>query len=200
MNLIDKVTLTHQYFHRKIYGNQNYVFNPSAKQVKMLENFCGLVSNHYKNTNEIGDKLIVDYFAYQHLRWVGKTDTVFGNTVMLGWLIGKKAFLSWINRSEGSLHVAREKVLNRFKIAHNDIFESKIEIDYNLIEEHEENIKYHFRKSPDLLAHCLQATTLYNKRSSQCMLCKFRTECKRVQQELYPSIYNVRNNVKSRQV
>lgn len=200
MNLIDKVILVHEYFHKKIYNSQNYTFNPSAKQRKMLVNFCELLESHYGGSRSIGDRLLVDYFAYQHLRWVGKTDTVFGNTVMLGWLVGKKAFLSWISRAEGSLHVAREKVLARFKIAHTDIFGDGVQIDYNKLEEYEENVKHHFKNSEDLFAHCLQGTTLYNKRSKHCMLCSFRNECKDVQKEVYPLIHVSRNAIKDTRV
>tara|TARA_R100000734_G_C3314042_1_gene105540 strand:- start:732 stop:1232 length:501 start_codon:yes stop_codon:yes gene_type:complete len=161
----------------------------------MLINFCSLLNSHYKNSNKIGNRLIVDYYAYQHLRWIDKTDTVFGNTVMLGWIIGNKAFSSWINKNEGSMYIARERVLGRFKIVYKDIFEEYTQVEYNKVEVHEENIKHQFIKTNDIFAHCLQNTTLYNKRSSYCLTCKFRTECKKIQKEVYPKIYKSRNAV-----
>ena len=200
MNLRDKVVTAHQYFHRKIFNTPNYKFNPSDKQARMISNFCTMLLKEYKTEASIGNKLITDYFAYQHLRWIGKTDTVFGNSVMLGWLIGKKAFNSWKSKAEGSLHIAREKVLFPFKINANEVFGVKSTLEYMTVEVYEENIKHQFQKEESLLGHCIEQTSLYNKRSKYCISCKWRAECKEVQKQIYPAIYSIRNATKDRRV
>jgi len=184
----DIITI-YQYISRKVDNRPDWQFTPTAKQEVMFTNYVQLLEKEY-GMRSIGRRFVMEYFAYQYLRWFEKDDTRFGSTVMISWLIGKKAFERWMVRSDGWLFRARQKILGPYAIALESIFPlSGTRYDAAALFSHEELIKERFRGSVDRIGHCVESTTLFNRRSKWCITCSDKKSCKDLLRAMYPSLY-----------
>lgn len=189
MDIKQGIIDAYQYISRRVDNRPTWKFEPTDRQDAMLDTFIRLLDKEY-GLRSIGKKFITNYLAYQYLRWFEKDDTRFGKTVMLSWLIGEKAFERWKTKSEGWSHVVRVKILIPYDIDADTIFipDTK-KFDCNDLLDHEESIKERFRKDENLLGHCAMNTTLYNRRSKWCVVCRHKRVCKDTLKQMYPSIY-----------
>ena len=184
----DIVTL-YEHLSRKIDVRPNWRFIPTEKQNVMIDNFITLLSKEYR-LRSIGRHFLLDYFAYQYLRWFEKNDTQFGKTVMLNWLIGRKAFERWNLKSEGWSFIVRQKILIPYSIHLETIFPVRhTKHDALAIFSNEENIKERFKADSQRIGYCVENTTLFNKRSKWCVTCSDRLACKKLLKTMYPSLY-----------
>lgn len=185
----EEIIQIYQHVSRCVDERPHWHFNPTPRYDKMIDNFIASLYKEYSERS-IGKRFVIDYFAYQYLRWFEKNDTRFGKTVMLSWLIGPKAFERFKNRSEGWSFRVRQKILKPYKISVETIFPPETKAHDTLgLHESEEFIKERFRLDENRLGHCVEHTTLYNKKSKWCITCKHKKDCKEALRSIYPSIY-----------
>lgn len=183
---VQQVIETYQYVSRKIDDRPLWHFKPTDRQLSMLQSFVNRIHKEY-GPHSVGVRFLTDYLCYQYLRWFEKHDTRFGKTVMLNWLIGPKAIERWIAKSEGWSYIVRQKITTPYKIvAENSLFDVNKSTD---LHQYEEDIKERFRNDKNRIGHCVQNTTLFNRKSKWCITCNDRKECKSLLQKTYPSLY-----------
>ena len=90
----------YQVFYRKLYGNEKYLFIPSVKQQKLIENFIITIDKKY-HLESVGLNFLISYFIFQFsynskLKVVEKAH--WSNRIQLSWIIGDKAFKRWLDR------------------------------------------------------------------------------------------------------
>ena len=194
-NLKSLVGSAYQAFYRRLSGVSNYNFEPSEKEATSISKFIDLLSGKYESINGIGVNYIYNYFVFQLDYWAN-LDTRFGKKIPLSWFIGKKAFERWLERPEHDLwhahRTAKQYGMNECMLRDKDPSIKATKISVN--EELEKNRFYGERSG---LINCLETTTLYNHRSTLCLSCIHKSDCKKMLKVEYPKIYILRGYLKN---
>lgn len=179
----------YQYFYSKVYHYENFEYKPDSKNLKLISNFIFKLNNP-----SLGDNWLFDYFAFQFEYW-SNIEYKKIKTVVLSFIIGKKALERYNNRPENWKYFT-DIFIGRFGLNIKDICgDSFHKKDFYEISVSEELDKKRFI-GEDRLYHCLSHTTLYNIRSRECVLCPFSKQCIEILKKKYPSIYKIRNEKK----
>lgn len=195
MNLLTNICFLQEYFYQKISQNPNYSFEPSDRENQYILSFVTLLKKHFgDDLSSIGTKTLFGYFLFQYNSRY-EQDTRFGKgTVMLNWIIGKKAFDKWVNRKE-TVMFYEHRFLDIYNASEEDfksiyspdIQENNIDLSYT-----EENDKQRFYNTERGLITCINTTTLYNHRSKWCLTCRSKTTCKKLLKSTLLQIYRER--------
>lgn len=176
MKIKEQTITLYQYFSCKIMRNSSFVFYPTQKQEKQIDNFLDLLHKKYGKHSFSFDKLY-EYFLYQFNYWHDK-DTRFGRgNIMFDWVIGKKAFERYEEAIENKSIYYSTDILDKYFISKDDVveivdFENKPTI-FNL----EEVERQRYLNSDYGLFHCLSLTSGYTEKSEFCKICSNKFEC-----------------------
>lgn len=174
--------------------NENFRVSMSDSRAKVVEGFIVDFKKLY-STNILQDKILKSYFDFQFNYWYRK-DAKYGKgtSIQIEWIIGNKAVERWKNDSKRYLSFKVRKNLKK----DNDFTKIRKKVDVKRlsvfieVQEREERLKAKNLNMENCLEICTLNTTLYNHKSSNCMSCKFKKECKKNLKSMYPAIYKLR--------
>lgn len=162
----------------------NYKCNDS--DVGSFETFCKEF-----DTTIIGMDFIKTYLEYQFQSWFNTgTDKDYSRTIRFSWMFGMKAIKRYrVFTPEQNVKIVRNhiKKLGIYKTKVNR--ETKIPELINKIRAVEENFKSSYHNTQRGFAWCLANTTLYHHKSSFCVRCKMKNECKDELEKRFPKIF-----------
>lgn len=178
----------YQYFYSKVYHRKDFEYNPSSKELVTIDKFLEILEFN----NSFGEDWLFNYFAFQFEYWSNlKYKKI--KSVIIGYILGPKAFERFDQRNEQSGYFTQEFILN-YNIDRDVIFGSRYyRKDLLNISKSEEIEKQRFSNDIERLANCFFNTTLFNIKSKICVLCRQSRLCKKLQQEKLPQIYKLRN-------
>lgn len=190
MDYHEKVCKIFDVFYQKVFKTANFNLDLSRnKQRKQVDNFIKLISKNYYLPS-IGTNFFISYFCFQFEYWENKKTK---RNVSLGWIIGKKAFKRWIDRSESSEYFSNKFLLeyaidlNALRI---DLHEDEL-VKNEVLDNCEEIEKIRFTGEARLF-NCLHHTTMFNHRSGTCLSCPQSRDCKILLKAKYPFTYKKR--------
>lgn len=192
--ILDLIEKSYEVFYSKLTSADSYKYTPSQKDQILTLNFIEIINNRY-GIHSVGLNFIFDYFVFQFDYWVN-LDTMFGKKIPLSWFIGKKAFQRWLERPERDLFHAYQTASSH-NLYKGLISPEQGTLNVQKLDEHEENEKGRFYNEPEGFVNCAETTTLYNHRSSSCMTCKWRLDCKKLLKQEYPKLYILRGYLKN---
>lgn len=193
--LIDFVIEAYEVFSRKIHKIPQFVFEPSQRELKQIENFIALLEKKY-DKNSIGRIFLFNFMAlsYDHYSTL---DHQAKKRIPLNWIVGKKALDRWVKRVEDDLYHSQKYVAeNGIHIGLIGAGTERRSDDVTSIKKHEEEEKLRFYNKPRGMVNCIETTTLYNHRSLNCISCIYRKECKNMLKINYPKLYIARGYLK----
>lgn len=198
MNYHSTVSELFNYFYYKIYKNANFKLDLAVnKQHTQVDNFIKLLAKHHPLPS-VGVNFLIDYFCFAFHYWSDK-DTK--RKISLGWIIGKKTFKRWLERSDNYQYwyfkFLHEYDINldqlRLQLANSEAIHSfENEAEKNGLDPAEELEKVRFTGEARLY-NCLQHTTLYHHKSGTCLSCPNKRECKSLLRVKFPITYAKRD-------
>jgi hypothetical protein len=187
-NLIGHVIKYYEVFFSSVSGRKAYEFRPKETQIKQIRNFLKLLDQKV-GLSSIDEQFIFDFIAFQFDK---RKDlkTRFGvGIIPLNHAIGKKAYESWERKSDNWYYWVGVLLKNHnIERPLEGAIDNKGWVLRDLYK-HEESIKEQFMGSRELLFHCSELTTLYNKSSEFCRICAFSKDCQELQKSIYPKFY-----------
>lgn len=177
----------YEFFYKEKYGNEGYRFKPSIKADHTIQNFLSNLNDRY-NIHLIGTHFLSRYFSFQFRRVENQVFKRFagrdeGGKIQIYDIVGRKAFDYFEKRDvkfdyiiETPLPISREK--KGFVEASTDRYE---EIE-----------KKRFLNTSRGLLNCIDRTSLFNHKSSYCILCENKVSCKELLKKNYKAIYDNR--------
>lgn len=197
----DIIIRAYEYMYSELNTNADYRYNASITDKKMIANFIIFIKSedHTDNVEFILNFLESSFGYYAKKR----KELKFGlKSVMLSWVIGKKAverttkmredfpdfphFLKFMRTRVGASLLSKfeaETGTKTTRLKH----ETYIEIN-----QVEEDFKSSCMDDTMILEHCITGTFLYNHKSTRCVFCPQRIDCKELLKKNYPKIYNLR--------
>ena len=146
-------------------GNQNFEFNPSEKDNKMLDNFVSKLSESH------GDDWLFNYMCYQFSRYIGQ-ETRFGKgKIFLGWVLGDKAINKYKLATDEEKYYG-EKFKTDYQVK--DIF--KVTASVEISKEYLDRERSRFYHTDRGLFHCME-NKLWDSKSKWCITCKYKHFC-----------------------
>lgn len=190
---------TYQTFVRKLCKDSSYTYKGDTRDNACIDNFIKLVDKAY-GIESLGKVFIYDYFCFQLNYWMN-LETRFGKKIPITWFIGKKAFQRWQDNPNTDLYHAH-KSAESFGINSETSDRTKEKLDVLAIKKHEEAEKIRFKDPAAQLLHCMNATTLFNHRSPNCISCSSKAQCKIILERDFYRIYikrgyNEKNSIKA---
>lgn len=186
MNYHSTVADLFNYFYYKLYKNANFKLDLAVnRQHTQVDNFVKLLAKHHPLPS-VGVNFLIDYFCFTFHYWSDKTTK---RKISLGWIIGKKTFKRWLDRSD-----SYQYFYNRFLLEYDinldqlrlQLFED--ETVRNGLDPAEELEKQRFTGDARLY-NCLQHTTMYHHRSGTCLACPDKKDCKDLMRVKFPITY-----------
>lgn len=162
----------------------NYRCNDS--DVKAFQFFCDSF-----DTNIIGMSFIKKYLEYQFQSWFNTgMDKDYSRTVRFSWMFGQKAVKRWhVFSPETNAKIVSGHIKKLGIYRAKERRETKIPELILKVRSVEEHFKREYHNTKRGFAWCIANTTLYNHKSSFCVRCTFKNDCKRVLKEQYPKVY-----------
>lgn len=195
--LFKKFCDVYEDLYKQISLNNDYVLNLSKIDSIMLNNFIIKISK-ITNVNSINIDYVCEYCEFQYNYWHQlKTQ----HKIQMSWIFGDKAFKRWIEYKDKIKQKKFFKYKTKLKVDINFSIKNKIVKNINfdeirkgflIIKEHEEIEKRRFFNSDKGLIWCTNETTLYNHKSSLCLTCKNKEDCKVILKDVFPLISKVR--------
>ena len=187
----EEIQLSYQYFYQKIYSQPKYNFNYTEKSERVVTKFLGFCDKRWSILT-LGKNFMWNYLLFQFQYWDGLTITSFNQKMDFTFIFGEKAFKRYIDRDvEYDWQTEESRLISKYGLS---------EGSYNrLFKERKENEFYRHPtrlatlNQPTGLNNCLQLTTLYDFKDLSCLLCIYKTECKKLLELNYPEIYQSRN-------
>jgi hypothetical protein len=171
-------------FYQKKYGNVKYKFTPSEKASQEIEQFLSVLEKRHKLIT-LGNSYLSRYFTFQFKRLEGQVFKRFSSKDKSGKIqiydvIGKKAISYWESRDTEFDFIIERKISRLYTIDNSQ---------YNKAEDIEKKRFYNTDKG---LVNCIEKTSLFNHRSSICILCTHKIDCKILLKENHKHIYIAR--------
>lgn len=197
--MIDHYSAIHhiyELFYRKKFGNEKYVFKPSKKFERIINEFIKSLDDRY-HIETIGINFLVNYFIFQ-FQYCDKLDIEVINQRMnfLPMVLGQKSLKRYFERNtdfDFTLEVSQ--FVNKYDISIaqiKDLFDEHSVHKTNKINRFEEQYKQKFYGTNEGFLNCIQKTTLFNHHSKLCILCTFRKNCLILLRINYPNMYKER--------
>jgi len=196
----DLIINVYQVFVRKLCKDASFIYKGELRDNACITNFIKLIDKAY-GIESLGEVFIYDYFSFQLNYWVN-LDTRFGKKIPITWFVGKKAFLRWKDNPNIDLYHAH-KTSDLFGIDISAFNKSKKNIDALETKPYEEKEKIRFGHKESQFLHCIETTTLFNHRSTYCVLCENKISCKELLKVNFYRIYikrgySEKNSIKAR--
>lgn len=177
----------YEFFYIKKYGNKSYKFSPTTKANESVQKFLEILNNRY-NLESVGPKFLSMYYSFHYKRLDGMVIKRFSSKDVSGRFqiydfIGAKSFNYWLKRDKNFDYLLDQSVPVKQPFQ----FTGEIKIIKS-----EEIEKKRFFNSDRGVLNCIEKTTLYNHKSSNCTLCSFKTNCKEILRLNYKKIFKDR--------
>jgi len=199
MLLEQKVISIFEYYLTIISGQPDFKVKLHSREEVAVKNFCKFLFDKYGKFS-IGPNWWFEYFTFQFEHWRDKQTRLGKGMAQISWVIGKKAFDRWMNKSEDYWYFCTEGLLKfnpqikRSEII--EIYENSLlnsnKRDFKIISIIEEIEKKRFHNTDQGFTHCMTASTLFHHRSKLCILCKHKSSCKKLLKDNYSKIYEER--------
>lgn len=178
----------YNFFYSKFYKKQFRLDLRLNKNGLQIQNFIGLLARHYQ-IDSIDVNFLINYLSWSFSRRFGQ---ITKRNITLGWIIGPKAFKSWLEKKKEETYYVYQFV-NGIGINVNELkMQLHNPIQLKGLDAAEELEKKRFKNSDAQLFHCSQTTTLYNHHSKTCLLCSYRITCKRLLSSQNPQLFKKR--------
>ena len=189
MNKEKAIAHLFNYYYDKFYGLQYDLSLKKENHIIVIDKFFNTLYKQYGEA-AIGMNFLIDYFSFTWSYWSDKKTK---RRITLSWIIGKKAIERWFNREKHYQYHYQVKLLNPYGFDMNHLIWEVFpdDTDSGGLNPTEENDKKRFNGEGQL-ASCLQFTTLYNHRSTICILCPCKVLCKIFLKETNQSLYKKR--------
>lgn len=179
----------YNFFYSKFYNKPNFKLDLEKNRgSRQIENFISLLARHYQ-IDSININFLINYFGWSFSRRFGQ---ITKRDISLNWIIGKKTFAKFLEKKEEEAYYTDQFVakigVNLDQLKQEFHEDEVIEKGLDPAEEFEKQR----HKGDGQLFHCLQFTTLYNNRSSICIMCSHKSVCKRSLKIKFPNIFNNR--------
>ena len=141
----------------------------------------------------IGEEFLRKYIEYGIQSWFNSgSERDYSRAVRFSWIVGSAAIKRWnALNSETRTFVVRSSLKTEHKI--NTLkHRSQLSELLTKVRPSEEKFKSEFHNTNRGLLWCVANTTLYFHRSSQCVTCLFKEQCKDILKREYPKIYKAR--------
>lgn len=141
----------------------------------------------------IGEEFLRKYIEYGIQSWFNSgSERDYSRAVRFSWIVGSAAIKRWnALNAETRTFVVRSSLKTEHKI--NTLkHRSQLSELLTKVRPSEERFKAEFHNTNRGLLWCVANTTLYFHRSSQCVTCSFKEQCKDILKKEYPKIYKAR--------
>ena len=141
----------------------------------------------------IGEEFLRKYIEYGIQSWFNSgSERDYSRAVRFSWIVGSAAIKRWnALNAETRTFVVRSSLKTEHKI--NTLkHRSQLSELLTKVRPSEEKFKAEFHNTNRGLLWCVANTTLYFHRSSQCVTCLFKEQCKDSLKKEYPKIYKAR--------
>lgn len=180
---------------------RNYLLRETPVVQQQLTAFADFVLKQYGSEEATVD-LLIRYFEWQFSRFVGVQTRYGANSILLHWLIGKKAMAEWVKRDPRKNWLVKVKVKKEFQLKLYKAFAiEKQTAAANALKEEalatnptEEKLKlkHDLYNKPEGLVWCGTLNTLFNPTSELCLACTNQEACRHILQREYPKTYKIR--------
>lgn len=141
----------------------------------------------------IGEEFLRKYIEYGVQSWFNSgSERDYSRAVRFSWIVGSAAIKRWnALNAETRTFVVRSSLKTEHKI--NTLkHRSQLSELLTKVRPSEEKFKAEFHNTNRGLLWCVANTTLYFHRSSRCVTCLFKEQCKDILKREYPKIYKAR--------
>ena len=141
----------------------------------------------------IGEEFLRKYIEYGIQSWFNSgSERDYSRAVRFSWIVGSAAIKRWnALNAETRTFVVRSSLKTEHKI--NTLkHRSQLSELLTKVRPSEEKFKAEFQNTNRGLLWCVSDTTLYFHRSSLCVTCLFKEQCKDILKKEYPKIYKAR--------
>lgn len=147
--------------------------------------------DHYNDN--VGEEFIRKFAQYGFQSWFNDgSDVDYSKRIRFGWVFGMAAIKRWnALGAETNVYITRTDLKVKNKI-NNITTETKFPELLTVLRPAEEKFKESYLNTQKGMAWCMANTTLYFHKSSNCVVCKFKCECKKVLKENYPKVNKLR--------
>lgn len=165
--LKEYISETYEYLFQRTSGNPMFKFNLTQSTSKNLENFLN------RMPEGAGEEWVFDFLLFQFSRYHDKKTKMGKGIVPFSWLVGKKAFDTWNNRTEQQVWYS-----HKFKLD----YRIKKEVDYeiNLSNDYKDSIRKRFLNTDRGFVFCKENFLKREKGNRYCLKCKFKNICNEV--------------------
>lgn len=141
-------------------------------------------------TDSIGEEFVRKFLEYGVQSWFNDgSEKDYSRQVRFSWIFGKTAIVRW-NKNDISTNVfiTRKGLKTKYKI---NLVKKKTELAtiVTTVRLVEESFKAEYHNTKRGYLWCVANTTLYFHKSSKCVTCVFKNECKELLKQEYPKIY-----------
>jgi hypothetical protein len=162
---------------------RNFLLRLTDNESKCLNSFLDFLNKKYKG--RIDDNFIKNYTKYQFSYWNRLQTRHKNGYIPISWIYGKKAITRW------------EQDVDWLKFRQNSDFSISEKANVKLsfltqIDTQEESHKQKYHNKNKGLAWCSYNTTLYNHKSTNCLTCIFKLQCKEMLKLNMPNVYKLR--------
>lgn len=185
----------YEVFSRRLHNIPQFVFEPSERELKQIENFIDLLEKRYHKSS-LGRTFLYNFISFNYEYW-SDLDHKAKKRIPLNWIIGKKSIERWVNRTEDDLYHSQKYVSERgIHVGLIKAGTEKRSDDVTQLKRYEETEKKRYHNTGLGMTNCIETTTLYNHRSVHCLSCNKRSQCKKLLKDNYPKIYISRGYLK----
>jgi len=164
--MIEKVKQVYEYLYSATSGNRNFEFKPKERELKIIENFVkNLGLSH-------GDDWLFDFMCFQFSRYVDLKTRFGKGRIMLGWVIGDKAFKKYISAPNEEKYWG-EAFKTRFELR-NPLNKA---LSCPQGKSHKDRERARFKDLERQLIHCYE-NGLFSYKNKICMFCKNKELCR----------------------
>lgn len=205
--IVESTILIYEELYQQCTLQKNFVMLLRENEYKWLNTFADFIVKQYRE-EEISTDLLIRYFEFQFSRYVGieppKSKRTHGrNTILLQWVIGKKAIEAWKSRDLKKNWLIKLKLREEFTLQLNKAFKKENKAKQasgtlrllNAVNQLEEQTKLKFYNLPEGLVWCGTVNTVFNPCSEVCAGCINKTPCMEILQQNYPKLFKIRMKI-----
>lgn len=185
----------YEYLFQKTFFKPDFCYKSEQKSNVIIDKFTDL----FNQNDSLGKDWLFRFFCFQFQYYYSLKNRKL-KTVIPGYIMGITAYERYENRNQESEYFV-DKFIKDFNLDPDEVFGDRFyKKDLINLSQAEEVEK---RSIPDdiiRLANCINFTTLYNIKSTVCVLCNQSRLCKKIQKETLPQIYNLRNEKNFKEV
>lgn len=186
----DDVIRFYEYFYKRKKNEFAYKLPRNEKLEKLINNFISYLEKHYLTSP--GQQFLWDYFVYQFNYWRNAELQVLNGKFRIELIIGKKAFLRFVDDSRDDKWVIKHSdIIRLYSLRKTDLIAAD-RPRYN--NSYEVPIKKKFHNTDRGFYICISSTTLFDSKHQPCQTCTFSNECKQLLKDKNESLFHSRTN------